>query len=201
METRTIQSIINNELRDYSKYVCYNRAIPHLIDGFKPVQRKAFFLMQKEASKIKVQSLAGNLISKANYNHGDAAASAAISAMGQDFPGSNNIPPFRKKGSFGNKFIKDPSAPRYIYVKKNPVYFNLFTDFELTLPNNDIESPEPEFYLPIIPTILLNGTEGIAVGFATKIRPYRIEDIIENVKKVLSGTPQVEMCPYYHDKT
>lgn len=194
---RTITSIINSELREFSKYVCYNRAIPNCIDGFKPVQRKAFYLMGKKSGLIKVQSLSGNLISEANYNHGDMAASEAISAMGQFFPGANNIPPFLTKGSFGNKFIKDPSAARYIYVKKNNKYYDLFKDFEILEQNKDIENPEPNFYYPIIPTILLNGISGIAVGFATSINSYFIKDIISNCLNVLEEKPLFEMTPFY----
>jgi DNA gyrase/topoisomerase IV subunit A len=197
MKEKSITSLINNEYLSYSKYVAHNRAIPSLIDGFKPVQRKAFYVVPKSSDFIKVQSVSGRLISDANYSHGDSSASQAISLMGQDFIGSNNIPVFSKKGSFGSKFIKEPSAPRYIYVKANKTYYNLFKDLELCPKNEDIENPEPKYYLPIIPTILLNGVTGIAVGFSTSINPYNINDIIKNIKLKLDNKSYIKMVPYF----
>lgn len=204
MDRRTISSLINKEYKDYSIYVCYHRAIPNLIDGFKPSQRKAFFVVPKSADFRKVQSVAGRMISDAEYNHGDASASQAISKMAQDFVGANNIPVFKKKGSFGSRFIKTPSAPRYIYVKANSNFYNLFRDFELCPKNKDQENPEPEYYLPIIPTILLNGLSGVAVGFATEIQPYNIKDIIKNIRKHLKNREHPDydfMTPYFKGYT
>ena len=184
---RTISSLINKEYKNYSIYVCYHRAIPNLIDGFKPSQRKAFYVMPVSSDFKKVQSVAGKMISDAEYNHGDASASKAISMMAQDFVGANNIPVFEKKGSFGSRFIKTPSAPRYIYVKANKQFYSFFKDHELCPENRDPENPEPEYYLPVIPTILLNGISGIAVGFATEIQPYNLKDIVENIRKKLEN--------------
>lgn len=199
---RSITSFIDNEHRQFSRYVCYHRAIPGFIDGLKPSQRKGVFTLLNKKEFIKVQSVSGRMISETNYNHGDASASEAISKMAQDFTGANNIPPFLGKGAFGSKFIKDSSAPRYIYVKPNPKYYSLYNDFELCDPDDDIENPEPKFFLPIVPTILLNGIEGIAVGFACKIQPYNIKDIIGNIKDILDGNDQsYDMVPFFSGYT
>lgn len=194
---RTITSLLQHEYKDYVEYVCYNRAIPSIIDGFKPSQRKAFHIVKNINDFIKVQAVAGKMISDCNYNHGDASASDAVSRMAQDFVGSNNIPVFKHKGSFGSKFIKKPSAPRYIYVKQNTEYNKFFKDFEICNPNSDMENPEPEFFLPIIPTILLNGTKGIAVGFATEIQPYNIEDIKNYIQHYINNETLVKLNPFY----
>jgi len=201
MNSRTISSFINKEYKNYSLYTLYNRAIPNLIDGFKPSQRKSFYVVPKSSDFIKVQAVAGRMISEANYNHGDASASDSIIRMAQDFTGANNIPVFEKKGSFGSKFIKKASAPRYIYVKANKFYYDLFKDHELCPTNDDPENPEPKYYLPIIPTILLNGVSGIAVGFACNIQPYHIKDIINNIKRRLNDEEFDKMLPYYQGYT
>ena len=196
-DSKPISSFIDEELKRFSLYVCYHRAIPNMIDGFKPAQRKAFHVLRSKKDFIKVQSVAGRMISEANYNHGDSSASETISRMAQDFTGSNNIAPFIGKGAFGSKFIKEASAPRYIYVKPNPNFHELYNDFDLCEPDHDPESPEPRFFLPVIPTILLNGVNGIAVGFATRILPYHILDVCMNVRKVLNGEPQEIMAPWF----
>lgn len=197
MIKKSISDIVNTEYISFSKYVVFQRAIPHLIDGFKPVARKAFYCAKNKTKFTKVLSMSGEMI-LANYHHGDTSASAAVSAMAQDFPGSNNIPVFLKNGSFGNRFITAPSAPRYIEIKPNPFYYSLYNDNFLHVNNDDPDNPEPQYYLPIIPTILLNGIKGIAVGFATEFQPYNIHDIIEIVEKFIKKEEHNSlMTPYY----
>jgi DNA topoisomerase-2 len=200
-KSRTITSIIHGEHREASKYVCYHRAIPALVDGFKPSQRKAFYVLRNKKDFVKVQAVSGMMISDANYHHGDSAASEAVSKMAQDFPGSNNVKVFAGKGAFGSRFIKEPSAPRYIFVKPNRRFYDLFKDDVLCEPDDDIENPEPRFYLPVIPTLLLNGVEGIAVGFACKIQPYSIGNVVMNVRQALLGDRQVRMVPHFEGYT
>lgn len=195
---KTISHVVEKEYKTFSKYVCYNRAIPHIIDGFKPSQRKAFFCLKSKTKFEKVLSVSGRMISEANYHHGDTSASDMICKMAQDFTGANNITPFIGDGEFGNKFIQSAGAPRYIFVKPNPFYYSLFKDEILTHRSEDLEDPEPKYYLPIIPTILLNGIKGIAVGFATEIQPYYIKDIIKLTRKFLNNTFDYDFIrPYY----
>ena len=193
-----ISDFIDKEYKQFALYTLYHRAIPNVIDGFKPVQRKAFYCMSKLSGKQKVMSLAGNML-VSGYMHGDMPANSAISKMAQDFVGSNNIPFFGKKGNFGNRFIKEPSAPRYIYVKNSPFYKKIFID--KMLEKYDLDDPEPKYFLPIIPTILLNGVAGVAVGFATKILPYKLEDIKQYIlSSIFGGTPP-KLKPYFKGYT
>lgn len=197
---KTISNIVEEEYKTFSKYVCYNRAIPHIIDGFKPSQRKAFFCLKGKTKFEKVLSVSGRMISEANYHHGDTSASDLISKMTQDFTGANNIQPFLGDGSFGSKFIPKAGAPRYVFAKPNPFYYNLFKDDILCPPSDDLDDPEPQYYLPIIPTILLNGIRGIAVGFATEIQSYHIKDIIKLTRKFLNETFEYDfIVPYYKE--
>lgn len=194
---KNITEFINDEYKSYSKYVLYNRATPSLCDGFKAVQRKIFFLIKDQKDFIKTASLAGNLISRAGYNHGDASAGSAASLMAQSFVGSNNVPLLDSKGSFGNRFINEPSATRYTYVRAAKVISYLFKDYDLCPKNPDPENPEPLFYLPIIPTVLLNGIKGIAVGFACDIPSFNIYDLINESIRILSKGFCEDVYPFY----
>jgi len=142
------------------------------------------------------------IVHNCNYNHGDVSACDTIIKMSQDFCGANNLVPFLKDGSFGNRLVNDASAPRYIYSKPNPIFYRLYKDYEIVTPDDDLDNPEPYYYLPIIPTILLNGTKGIAVGFATEIQPYNIKDIKRYIKQYLkNGESSVQLAPYFKGYT
>jgi len=189
-EKKTITEFLDNEYREYSKYVVYNRAIPSMIDGFKPVQRKIFWTGLKHCKNqfLKTVALTGYTIAESLYHHGDASVNSAISNLTQDFPGSNNIGLFSGKGSFGNRLIQEAASPRYTSVKINPEFLKYFSDFEILSYSEDPEDPVPTNYLPIIPWVLVNGIEGIAVGFATSILPRSPELLTKVIKEKLESS-------------
>lgn len=194
---KNISGMVNEEYRDYSKYVLYNRAIPSMIDGFKPTARKIFYVMLREGKNLqKVSSINGSVIKNANYHHGD--CSGTVIDMTKDFVGSNNIPWFLKKGNFGSKYMPNAAAAaRYIFAKFNPLMHYIYKDMDICPKNSDIENPEPEYYLPIIPMLLVNGANGIAIGHATEIQPRNIHDIIKQVKRVLNNEEVEYILPYF----
>jgi DNA topoisomerase-2 len=194
---KTISDVIENEYKSFSKYVISSRAIPSYIDGFKNVNRKLFTLVKNKKSFEKVASISGEIITLMNYNHGDVSAASALTKMAQDFCGSNNLPLFEQKGTFGNRFIKEASAPRYIYVKKSKIIDYVFKDFDLCPENVDPEYPEPLYYLPIIPNILVNGAKGIAVGFAVDIPNHDTNEIIEYILNKLENKKTNKILPFY----
>jgi len=167
-----VTELIDTQYKDYAKYVLYSRAIPHMIDGLKPSQRKILYTALKTAknSRIKTASLSGNVISQANYHHGDASLNEAITKMVQPF--INNVPLLAGEGSFGSRLVPEAAAARYTYVRTHKNFENYFADTMVANQSADPEDPEPAFYLPIIPWVLVNGIKGIAVGFATEIQPY-----------------------------
>ena len=110
---------INDDQRKYSRYVCDSRAIPHEIDGLKPVQRRILWAMwnsdarNRHTKTVKVAGLAMGY-----HPHGDKSIQDALSAMAQDFTFANNIPLVHGEGTFGD--VLDPNAiasPRYTEVK------------------------------------------------------------------------------------
>jgi len=183
-----ISELIDGKYKDYSKYVLYSRAIPHMIDGLKPSQRKILFTALKTAknNRIKTASLSGNTISSANYHHGDASLNEAITKMVQVH--SNNIPLLDGEGSF-----------RYTFVKMSANYDKYFADTMVADKSADPEDPEPEFYLPIIPWVLVNGIKGIAVGFATEIQPRNPKEISKLCQTYLQrkNIDKEKLLPYY----
>ena len=170
---RTVEDFCAKEYKKFALYTIENRAIPSVIDGFKPTARKVAYIANEiwktgNEKPQKVFQLSGQVAAKAFYHHGDASLSATIITMAQDF--KNSMPIFEQDGQFGTLRSPEAGAPRYIGVKFNKNFRLLYKDFDL-LENQyeEGEKIEPKFFLPIIPTVLLNGSSGIAVGFSTNI--------------------------------
>jgi len=190
-----------NSFKQYAIYVCETRSIPRATDGLKSSQRKAIWVAKGKKEKIKTISLAGEMISKGLYVHGDQSASQAISLMAAPF--CNNIPFFIGYGAFGTKV--NPygfGAPRYTYVKLNPFIEKLlFVDSEIIpmVDNYDGSTKEPLTFVPLIPLVFLNGVSGIAVGWSTEILRHDLEDIIQATIDVLKNKNIDNIKPFYKD--
>lgn len=190
---------INDTSRDYSMYVAENRGIPSVWDGLKDGQRKALYVLQKRAGEIKTISLAGEMISRNIYVHGDAAAAESIGKLAA--PYQNNLPLIKGIGNFGTKTSPgEIAAARYTYVKKNNVTDNIvYPDADIVpmMDNYDGSAQSPQHYLPLIPTVLLNGIEGMAPGFSTYILPRSAKDLIQATLDVLDLTMPTTLAPSY----
>lgn len=197
MSNINIQSVIENEYKDYAIYVLESRAIPSMIDGLKPSQRKALYTaVAKANSPVKTMSLIGSTISHANFHHGDASLGSAINLMAA--PWANNRPLLHGIGSFGSKVAPEAASPRYTSVKLSKNFALYFNDNDILPTNDDPENPEPRFYLPLIPWVLVNGVRGIAVGFATEIQPRNPDDLTKACAKYIeTGKLPKEIAPYY----
>lgn len=96
---------------------------------------------------------------------------------------------------------KDHASPRYIFTYLNPIIRKVFREEDdpiLNYLDDDGILVEPEYYLPIIPMVLVNGAEGIGTGFSTQILPYNPLDIIDNIKNMMDDKPLKELRPYFH---
>lgn len=186
--------------KEYAIYTCENRAIPQVSDGLKDAQRKALWLLRNKTSKIKTISLAGELISSNLYVHGDQSAAGAISMLAA--PYVNNVPLVHGIGTFGTRVapVDGIAAPRYTYViKSKPADQFFYADMDI-IPmkdNYDGSVKEPAQFLPLIPTVLLNGISGIAVGWSTDILPRRWKDILDATIKVVDGVKIHRIKPGY----
>merc|ERR1719160_757459 len=115
---------INLELVQFSRYDLM-RAVPNVMDGLKPSQRKVLYscFKRKLRSDAKVAQLVGYIAEHSAYHHGEASLAGAIVAMAQDFVGSNNVNLLVPSGQFGTRIMggKDAANPRYIYTRLHPV--------------------------------------------------------------------------------
>lgn len=191
---------IKETSREYSIYVCETRAIPSVADGLKDAQRKALWLLRNRSDKIKTISHAGEMISSGLYVHGDASAAGAISMLAA--PYVNNVPFLEGIGSFGSRVspVDGIGAPRYTYVKKNEaVQKIMFNDLDIVPleENYDGSAFEPKHFLPLIPTVLLNGVSGIAVGWSTEILPRSFKSLVDATLAVLKGNKIKNIEPFY----
>lgn len=198
--TQSSSKYILDTSRDYSIYVCENRAIPKVADGLKDAQRKALWLIKNKADKIKTVSLAGEMISSGLYLHGDQSAAGSISMLAAPF--CNNVCYLDGIGAFGTRVapVEGIGAPRYTYVKRGKAAVELMFPDMAIVPqkeNYDGSTMEPIHFLPLIPTVLLNGVSGIAVGWSTEILPRSLKTIIDSTIKVLEGQKIKRIPPAY----
>jgi len=181
------------------------RSIPSVIDGLKPSHRKILYgsiLRGLDKDEIKVSQLAGFVSDKAAYHHGEMSLNGAIIGMAQDYVGSNNINILKPNGQFGTRLRagKDYASSRYIWTMLETLTPLIFNSQDIPLLNNltDDGMPiEPEYYVPIVPIVLVNGTEGIGTGFSTKIPPFNPINIIDNLINMMNNKPIEEMYPWW----
>lgn len=188
-----IVNLLETQYKDYSYYVISSRAISSVVDGLKPVQRRLLWTAYKyfKNDKVKVSKLTGNTM--AIHPHGDMSISSACCNMAQSFCGSNNVPYFNEHGAFGSKIVGPGNgigAARYVSVSLSDNFNKIMApDIGLieTKPSYDDSDEEPVTFLPLVPTILLNPVQGIAVGFACDILPRKLEDIVHCQLQHLEG--------------
>jgi DNA topoisomerase-2 len=199
------EEFINKELIHYSKYDC-DRSIPNLMDGLKISLRKILFAAFKKrlSSEIKVAQFSGYVSENSCYHHGEESLNKAIVGMAQNFVGSNNINLLFPSGQFGSRIKggQDASSPRYIFTRLEKIARIIFPEQDdniLKYLNDDGTPVEPQFYVPIIPMVLVNGSKGIGTGFSTEIMCYNPRDIIAYLKNKLKQieADKIEFLPYY----
>lgn len=197
---KTISDFLSSEYKEFAMYSIEGRAIPSMIDGFKPSQRKVIHISSQiwktgNEKALKIFQLAGKVASDAFYHHGNTSLEGAIITMAQRF--KNNAPLLEEDGQFGSLRAPQAGAARYIGTKLNDNFRLIYKDFELLeYKEEEGESIEPKYFLPIIPTILLNGSSGIAVGFASNVLNRDIKDIIDACIKTINGKKIESIKPH-----
>jgi len=201
--TLTYDDFIKLELVQFSKYSVM-RAIPSIMDGFKPSQRKVLYSCFKRnmRSDVKVAQLVGYVGEHSAYHHGEMSLAGTIISMAQDFVGSNNINLLVPSGQFGTRIQggSDHASARYIYTRLAPVTRYIFSPLDdaiLSYLNEDGQRIEPNFYVPIIPMVLVNGAAGIGTGWSTDIPNYDPLVIIENLRAFIRHKKTKTLKPWY----
>ncbi len=169
---------------DYSSYVILERAVPHIVDGLKPVQRRVLHAMFKmdDGNYTKVANIVGQAMQY--HPHGDASILGALVQLGQ-----KNLT-VDCQGNWGNILTGDSNAaPRYIEARLSKFAKEVVFDPEITnwMNSYDGRNQEPT-ELPVrFPLLLAQGTEGIAVGMASKILPHNFNELLDASVKILEG--------------
>lgn len=205
--------MINKELVHFSNYDNI-RSIPSLVDGLKPSQRKILhYCLEKLGTRlVKVAQLSGYVSAETMYHHGEVSLQQAIVSLAQDFVGSNNVGLLMPEGNFGTRLKggADHASPRYIFTRVPESTTTLFDKRDsnvLTYLYDDGVKIEPEFFAPILPMILVNGSQGIGTGYSTTIPPFKLDTIIHNLRTLLEfdasgSTGEVtikKMVPWFSD--
>jgi DNA gyrase subunit A len=190
METIERQHVsIEDEMRrsylDYAMSVIIGRALPDIRDGLKPVHRRVLWAMNELGNNYnkaykKSARVVGDVIGK-YHPHGDTAVYDTIVRMAQDF--SMRYPLIDGQGNFGSVDGDAPAAMRYTEVRMARLANDVLADIEKETvdfqPNYDESLHEPTVLPTRIPNLLINGSDGIAVGMATKIAPHNLTEIVD----------------------
>lgn len=197
------------------------RALPDLMDGFKDSQRRVFYGTSKDVDAkrgtVVVEELAGTVKKETGYHHGAVSLENTFKGMAAGFVGSNNIPLLVNDGEFGTRKMggKDASAARYIATNLEEITSAIFDSrdeplltpiYENTPQGKRVKRGYKQ-YRPVIPMILINGVDGIASGWSSKIPCYNPDDICDWIESWLDSDPKnrtVELpllTPWYRGHT
>ena len=186
-----VKYLMKDHYLKYASYVILDRAIPNVIDGLKPVQRRILHTLwtMHDGKLHKVANVAGQTM--VYHPHGTTSIAEALVTM------SNKGYTLDQQGNFGNIFTGDPAAAaRYIETRLSPMAKETLFNYDITetLPTYDGRHQEP-IYLPAkIPLLLMHGAEGIAVGMSTSILPHNFNELLEAEIAILEGR-EFEVLP------
>jgi len=185
--TIAIEKELRKSYLDYAMSVIVGRALPDVRDGLKPVHRRTLYAMRELGNTynrpyIKSARIVGDVIGKF-HPHGDTAAYDTLVRMAQDF--SLRYPLVDGQGNFGSMDGDAPAAMRYTEARMTRLDQEIVADLDKEtvdfIPNYDNSLMEPTVLPSKIPNILVNGSEGIAVGMATKIPPHNLTEVMNGL--------------------
>jgi DNA gyrase subunit A len=180
----TVEESVKNSYLDYAMSVIVGRALPDVRDGLKPVHRRVLYSMSEMGVEYnkpykKSARIVGDVIGK-YHPHGDSAVYDTLVRMAQNF--SLRYPLVDGQGNFGSVDGDSAAAMRYTEVRLSKIADELLSDLDKDTvdftPNYDGSLDEPAVLPTRVPTLLINGTSGIAVGMATNIPPHNITEVI-----------------------
>ena len=187
------------------------RKMPHIIDGLNPARRKVLAGSMKKFKQsnntLKVFQLGGFIAEHMMYHHGSDSLNKTIITMAQNFPGSRNIPLLLPIGQFGSRYKggDDAGSARYISTKLNksivellyPTIDNDLLEYHII----DGELAEPKYFIPILPTVLLEDISLPSTGWKIEVYARDIEQVINNVKHLINDeSSKISKMKYFKNK-
>ncbi len=191
---RTIKEEMTTAYVTYAMSVIVGRALPDIRDGLKPVHRRILYAMYDmgmfhNKSSKKSARIVGEVLGK-YHPHGDTAVYDSLVRMAQEF--SLRYPLIKGQGNFGSIDGDNAAAMRYTEAKLQKFAEDLLKDIDKDtvdfVDNFDASLKEPSVLPTIVPQLLVNGSNGIAVGMATSIPPHNVKEVCEATKKVLDDS-------------
>ena len=188
---RNIEAEMKTSYIDYAMSVIVSRALPDVRDGLKPVHRRILYAMYEDGITSdkpyrKSANTVGSVLGR-YHPHGDSSVYDAMVRMAQDF--SMRYPLIDGHGNFGSVDGDSPAAMRYTEARMSKIAETMLTDIEKNtvdfMPNYDDRLQEPTVLPAKIPTLLINGSSGIAVGMATNIPPHNLTEVINGIVKII----------------
>lgn len=191
-----IEEFYNTDFVDSASYDNL-RKIASYIDGFKNSSRKIIHtVLDKNINKkTKVSILQSSVSEYTEYLHGENNLGQVIINLAQNFTGSNNIPLLQRNGEFGSRHANAAAAPRYIKTQKETYLDDLISKLDndsLVSQRFEDTNIEPRYFVPILPMLIINGSEGVSTGFAQKVLPRDKKVVISELNKVLKGTKKLD---------
>ena len=179
------------------------RSLPHLVDGLKVSQRKAVHaLLTEYANKhklITIERMANRIADVTNYHHGGKSMEETITRMAQDWVGApfQNLPLLQRAAQFGTRWTPASvhGASRYLRSLPHPLLPRVFPPADLSLlPRTVVDGArcEPEYFVPVIPLVLVNGVSGIGTGFSTSFPPHDPVEIVEAIAGAIHASGEDE---------
>jgi DNA topoisomerase-2 len=186
-QQQNIKEFFDSEYMDYAVYRIFQR-LPHIADCLAQTQREIIYTLETfpESKKHKTAEVYSHVYTKTQYLHGDSSVYNVTENLAREC--SNNVNFLTQEGSFGSRTNRSAAAPRYTGTRFSKAARLLFPkDDEPIYRVQEFEGKpiEPEFLMPILPALLLNGYSGIAVGFASKILPRDPTELINVLIKAL----------------
>ena len=184
---------VQNSFLDYAMSVIVSRAIPDVRDGLKPVHRRCIYGMHEagytpDKPFVKSAKIVGDVMGK-YHPHGDAAIYNTIVRLAQPF--SMRYTLADGHGNFGSMDGDDPAAMRYTECRMSKIALEMVRDINCNtvnfIPNYDGTLEEPEVLPSRIPNLLVNGSDGIAVGMATKMPPHNLTEVIDGIVAIANN--------------
>ncbi|MGB5748422.1 MAG: DNA gyrase subunit A [Desulfobacterales bacterium] len=200
----SIEKEMKKSYLDYAMSVIIGRALPDVRDGLKPVHRRVLYAMRELKNDYnkaykKSARIVGDVIGK-YHPHGDTAVYDTIVRLAQDF--SMRYPLVDGQGNFGSVDGDRPAAMRYTEIRMQRLAHEMLGDLDKEtvdwVPNYDESLSEPSVLPSKIPSLLINGSSGIAVGMATNIPPHNISEVIDAMKAIIDnpGVTWKELMQY-----
>lgn len=205
MKTRNVSDFYKYDAPSYAA-ADNVRKIASYIDGLKLSARKLIYTLFEKYPKaqIKTAQFANFAAAFTNYNQGESNLGGVANTLAQSFCGANNYPLLQGKGNFGNRLDESCAATRYTFVSAGKFLNAMFPEIDRKNVGNQIyegDKIEPLFYMPVISTLFVNGSNGLSTGFRQVILPRKVKDVIDYIHKKLNGVdhPRMQLLPWFNN--